>query len=165
MNTASLRAGDEPGNGRDESAEERLDRKWGDILQELRVMQTGAQLTAGFLLTLPFQPSFDDLDSFQRGLYLVLVLLAALTTALVMTPVAVHRRLSGEHVKERLVITAHWAMWGVLGCISLLLVGMPVLIFDVVVDRATSLTVGGGLSLLLVALIVVLPLTLTRDKG
>jgi hypothetical protein len=164
MNTASLRAGDEPVNGRDESAEERLDRKWGDILQELRVMQTGAQLTAGFLLTLPFQPSFDDLDSFQRGLYLVLVLLAALTTALVMTPVAVHRRLSGEHVKERLVITAHWAMWGVLGCISLLLVGMPVLIFDVVVDRATSLTVGGGLGLLLVALIVVLPFTLTRDK-
>ncbi|HEV7876001.1 MAG TPA: DUF6328 family protein [Nocardioides sp.] len=164
MNTASLRAGDEPVNGRDESAEERLDRKWGDILQELRVMQTGAQLTAGFLLTLPFQPSFDDLDSFQRRLYLALVLLAALTTALVMTPVAVHRRLSGEHVKERLVITAHWAMWGVLACISLLLVGMPVLIFDVVVDRATSLTVGGGLGLLLVALIVVLPFTLTRDK-
>jgi hypothetical protein len=153
MNTASLRAGDEPVNGRDESAEERLDRKWGDILQELRVMQTGAQLTAGFLLTLPFQPSFD-----------VLVLLAALTTALVMTPVAVHRRLSGEHVKERLVITAHWAMWGVLGCISLLLVGMPMLIFDVVVDRAWALTVGGGLGLLLVALIVVLPFTLTRDK-
>ncbi|MET0953569.1 MAG: DUF6328 family protein, partial [Aeromicrobium sp.] len=74
MNTPSLSAGDEPGNGRNESAEERLDRKWGDILQELRVMQTGAQLTAGFLLTLPFQPSFDDLDSFQRGLYLVLVL-------------------------------------------------------------------------------------------
>ena len=30
-------------------------------------MQTGAQLTAGFLLTLPFQPSFADLDSFQPG--------------------------------------------------------------------------------------------------
>jgi hypothetical protein len=95
-------------------------------------MQTGAQLTAGFLLTLPFQPTFADLDSFQTGLYLALVLLAALTTALVMTPVAVHRRLSGEHVKERLVITAHWAMMGVLTCISLLLVGMPLLIFDVV---------------------------------
>ena len=86
-------------------------------------MQTGAQLTAGFLLTLPFQPSFADLDSFQTGLYLALVLLAALTTALVMTPVAVHRRLSGEHVKERLVATAHWSMMGVLTCISLLLVG------------------------------------------
>jgi SNF family Na+-dependent transporter len=164
MNAAGLKAGNEPEHGRNESHEERLDRKWGDILQELRVMQTGAQLTAGFLLTLPFQPSFDDLDSFQRWLYLALVLLAALTTALVMTPVAVHRRLSGQHVKERLVMTAHWTMWGVLTCISLLLVGMPVLIFDVVVDRSTALLVGGALGLLLVILLVVLPHTLIRDK-
>jgi hypothetical protein len=164
MNAAGLKAGNEPEHGRNESHEERLDRKWGDILQELRVMQTGAQLTAGFLLTLPFQPSFDDLDSFQRWLYLALVLLAALTTALVMTPVAVHRRLSGQHVKERLVMTAHWTMWGVLTCISLLLVGMPVLIFDVVVDRSTALLVGGALGLLLVILLAVLPHTLIRDK-
>jgi Family of unknown function (DUF6328) len=164
MNVANLKAGDEQDRGRDETPEEREDRKWGDILQELRVMQTGAQLTAGFLLTLPFQPSFADLDSFQTGLYLALVLLAALTTALVMTPVAVHRRLSGEHVKERLVITAHWAMMGVLTCISLLLVGMPVLIFDVVVDRSTALSVGAGLGVLLAVLIVLLPFLLTRDK-
>jgi hypothetical protein len=52
----------------------------------------------------------------------------------------------------------------VLACISLLLVGMPVLIFDVVVDRSTSLLVGGALGLLLVALLVVLPHTLIRDK-
>jgi len=164
MNAASLKAGDEQERGRDETPEERQDRKWGDILQELRVMQTGAQLTAGFLLTLPFQPSFADLDSFQVRLYLALVLLAALTTALVMTPVAVHRRLSGEHVKERLVLTAHWSLWGVLTCISLLLVGMPVLIYDVVVGRSTSLLVGGVLGVVLVVLIVVLPRLLTRDR-
>jgi len=55
-------------------------------------------------------------------------------------------------------------MWGVLACISLLLVGMPVLIYDVVVDRSSSLLVGGGLGLLLVALLVVLPRLLTRDR-
>ena len=65
-------------DGRNETDEERLDRKWNDLLQELRVMQTGAQLTAGFLLTLPFQSSFQDLDDFSRRLYLGLVLLAAL---------------------------------------------------------------------------------------
>ena len=164
MNVGSLKAGEKSEDGRDESPEERLDRKWGDILQELRVMQTGAQLTAGFLLTLPFQPSFAGLDSFQTGLYLALVLLAALTTALVMTPVAVHRRLSGQHVKERLVVTAHWAMIGVLTCISLLLVGMPVLIFDVVLGRSTALTVGAGLGVILVVLVLLLPFLLTRDK-
>jgi fumarate reductase subunit C len=151
-------------SGRDESDEERLDRKWEDLLQELRVMQTGAQLTAGFLLTLPFQQSFAKLTSFQNDLYLVLVVLAALVTALVMTPVAVHRRLSGEHVKERLVVTAHWLVHGVLACIALLITGMAVLIFDVVTDRSLSLTVGAALAALLVGLLVVLPFLLTRDK-
>ena len=40
-------------------------------------MQTGVQLLAGFLLTLPFQSAFGDLDSFQRGLFLALVVVAA----------------------------------------------------------------------------------------
>ena len=44
-----------PDKERDETEAEREDRKWEDMLQELRVIQTGAQLTAGFLLTLPFQ--------------------------------------------------------------------------------------------------------------
>ena len=106
---------------RNETETERLDRKWNDLLQELRVMQTGAQLTAGFLLTLPFQQNFSKLDGFQRDLYLVLVLLAALTTAVVVAPVAVHRRVAGLHVKERLVVTAHRLVgpaWPASGCSS-----------------------------------------------
>ena len=38
-----------------ESPLEKLDRNWGDILQELRVTQTGNQILFGFLLILPFQ--------------------------------------------------------------------------------------------------------------
>lgn len=151
------------GTGRDETEDERLDRKWGDLLQELRVMQTGAQLTAGFLLTLPFQSSFGDLDRFQIGVYLALVLLAALTTALVMSPIAVHRRLSGQHVKERLVVTAHRLVLGVLTTISLLVVGMTVFIFDVVVGRTSALLFGGGVAAVVVLLVVLLPFRLVED--
>ncbi len=147
----------------DESIEEQLDRKWEDLLQELRVMQTGAQLTAGFLLTLPFQSSFADLDAFATGLYLALVLLAALTTALVMGPVAIHRRLSGEEVKERLVNSAHKLVYAVLTCISFLVTGMVMLIFDVVVDRGWAIAVAAGVAAVLVCLLVVYPrLLLTR---
>jgi hypothetical protein len=145
------------GDDRDESAGERLDRKWNDQLQELRVMQTGAQLTSGFLLTLPFQSGFGDLESFQRGIYLALVFLAATTLLLVMTPVAVHRRISGQDVKERLVHTAHWALVGVLLCVSSLVVGMTTLIVDVVVGRAAGLSVGAVFALAAVVLLVVVP--------
>jgi hypothetical protein len=150
----------EPDSGRDETEEERNDRKWNDLLQELRVMQTGAQLTAGFLLTLPFQQSFSDLDRFSTGLYLVLVLLAALTTALVMGPVAIHRRLSGAYVKERLVASAHRLVYGVLTCIALLVTGMVMLIFDVVVDRTWAVVAAAGVAAVLAGLLVVLPRSL-----
>lgn len=144
-------------DGRDESEEERADRKWEDLLQELRVMQTGAQLIAGFLLTLPFQSTFDDLDGFQTGLYLVLVLVATVTTALVMGPVAIHRRLSGRHVKAHLVAVAHRFIWGVLACIAVLVTGIVMFIFDVVVGRGAALAASAAMAVLLVGLLVALP--------
>lgn len=146
-----------PKSGRRETEEERLDRKWEDLLQELRVMQTGAQLLAGFLLTLPFQDKFDTLDGFQTGLYLALVLLATLTTALVMGPVAIHRRLSGRHVKERLVASAHVLVWGVLTAIALLVTGIVMFIFDMVIDLTWASVAAAAMALVLVTLLVLLP--------
>lgn len=143
--------------GRDETEEERLDRKWNDLLQELRVMQTGVQLTAGFLLTLPFQQAFADLDRFQKGLYLALVLTAAITTAMVMGPVAIHRYLSGQRVKERVVASAHRLVFGVLACIALLVTGMVMLIWDVVVDRTWAGVAAACVAAVLVVLLVALP--------
>ncbi|HET9422411.1 MAG TPA: DUF6328 family protein [Nocardioides sp.] len=155
---------DDNGSGRDETSQERADRKWGDLLQELRVMQTGVQLLAGFLLTLPFQQKFEDLDEFQRDFYLVLVVVAGVTTALVLTPVAAHRTLSGRQVKERLVRTAGILASIALGAVSLLVVGITTFIFDVVVDRTWAVVVGAAMAVVLVALLVLLPRRLiTKD--
>lgn len=156
--------GQHPEDGRRETKEERLDRLWDELLQELRVMQTGVQLLAGFLLTLPFQDPFAGLEDAQRRLYLALVLIASLTTAMVMTPIAVHRRLSGRHVKERLVRVAHATVGGVLTGITLLITGMVVFIFDVVVNRTLALSMGGAVALVLVALLVVLPNALVGPR-
>lgn len=144
-------------DGRNETPEERLDRLWDDLLQELRVMQTGAQLTAGFLLTLPFQQRFAGLDHAQRGLFLGLVVLALLTTALIMTAIAVHQRLSGRHIKERVVATGRRLMSGILTTLSLLIIGISVLMFDLVVDRWVALTVGVLFGVVLAGLLLVLP--------
>ena len=144
-------------DGRNETPEERLDRLWGDLLQELRVMQTGAQLTAGFLLTLPFQQRFSSLESAQRGLYLALVVLALLTTALIMTAIRVHQRLSGRHIKERVVHSGRKLLGGVLTTLSLLIVGISVLLFDMVVDWGIAVTVGAVFGILLALLLLALP--------
>ena len=49
----SRRPGD-PTGLRHETAAEKLDRNWNDLLQELRVMQTGTQIVTAFLIVLPF---------------------------------------------------------------------------------------------------------------
>jgi membrane-associated HD superfamily phosphohydrolase len=154
-----------PGDGRDETETERADRKWNDMLQELRVIQTGVQLTAGFLLTLPFQERFEDLSALQRNVYLGLVVLAAVVTALVLSPVAIHRRLSGRQVKDRLVRASHVIMRTVLLLMALLVAGIVTFIFDVVVDGTSALVAGAALGVLLVSLLVVLPRWLIERPG
>lgn len=149
--------------GRDETDQERLDRQWEEQLQELRVMQTGVQLLAGFLLTLPFQTAFGDLDSFQRGLFLALVVIAAVTTLSIVMVISVHRRLSGLHVKERVVAAGQAGLLAAIVGVALLVTGMAVLIFDVVVNRPTALSVGGAVALLAVVLLAVVPQVLSRD--
>jgi hypothetical protein len=76
----------DPADGRNETLNERMDRNWNEILQELRVTQTGTQIFTGFLLTIAFQARFSELTTFQVRVYLILVIAAVLTTALGLAP-------------------------------------------------------------------------------
>ena len=80
-------------DGRSETPSERADRNWDDVLQELRVLQTGTQILTGFLLAVAFQPAFGDLTDPQRAFYLGLLVLAALSAIIALAPVAMHRSL------------------------------------------------------------------------
>lgn len=148
--------------GRHETPEERADRNWNELLQELRVTQTGVQLLTGFLLTLPFQPRFDELDDVQVGMYLTLVLLAALTTVLVIAPVSLHRLLFGRRLKVTTVRTGHAIALAGLATLSLVVVGTVLLIFDVVVGRTTAITVAAGVLGLVILGWLVAPLLFGR---
>lgn len=162
---ASLRRMEPPlsEHGRRETEQERLDRKWTDVLQELRVMQTGVQLLAGFLLTLPFQPVFADLDVVQETLYLSLVVVAGATTLTMVTPVVIHRRLTGQHVKERVVAAGQVALRVAVAGVGLLVVGLMAFIFDVVAGRPAGLTVAGVGAVLAAVLLASVPRVLARD--
>lgn len=148
--------------GRNETREEQLDRNWAELLQELRVLQTGVQILAGFLLTLPFQERFEDLDSFQVNLYLANVVIAALTTAFILQPVSVHRRLFRKRLKETLVSSADTITKIALGGIALLSAGTAALVFDVTAGRSAGLTAGGVLMAVMLVLLVYVPLHLNR---
>lgn len=151
-------------DGRDESLNVRMDRNWNDILQELRVTQTGTQILTGFLLAVAFQPKFEELDRFQTTVYLVLVIFAVLTTATALAPVALHRGLFRRQVKEQIVVVGHRMLIMALIGVGLVLTGTALLIFDFVVGRAAGL-IAGALMLVIVAVLAVLPRLLHKRAG
>ncbi|GGJ39474.1 DUF6328 family protein [Paenarthrobacter histidinolovorans] len=152
-----------PRIGRNESTEERMDRNWMELIQELRVLQTGVQILGGFLLTLPFQSRFGELDDWQRGLYLFNVMVAALTTVLIVIPVSVHRRLFRRGLKATLVSSADAVTKWALGGVALLIVGSATLVFDFTAGRTAGIVAGGFIVLTLLLLVVGMPLRLYRQ--
>ena len=152
----------EPERGRQETPDQRADRNWNDLLQELRVSQTGVQLLAAFLVSLPFQSRFTELTDFQQRWYLGLLGLAFLTVGVTLTPVAIHRRLFQAGVKPRLVHAAHLLTELALGLIALLLSGIAFLVVDVVLERTAAVAAGATSLLVLLVLLVVVPRAVAR---
>jgi hypothetical protein len=93
----------EAGDSRDETVAQRDDRNTAELIQELRVVGLGVQVLFGFLLSLPFTIRFTRLTAGQRDLYLACVVLAAVATVLLIAPVAYHRLVFRQGMKERLV--------------------------------------------------------------
>ncbi|BDZ64421.1 DUF6328 family protein [Agromyces mangrovi Wang et al. 2018] len=136
---------------RDETRTERLDRNWGDILQEVRVSLTGTQLIGGFLLAVAFQQRFTEMDAAQLALYLVLVALSGLATVLGLGVVAVHRAYFGKRVKDHVVRIGNRYLVAHLVVVALLVLGVTTLLFDWTLGRvagAVALVAGAiGLAL------------------
>ncbi|MFF4272207.1 DUF6328 family protein [Streptomyces sp. NPDC001536] len=92
--------------GRDETEDERADRMWAELMQEIRVAQMGVQILFGFLLTVVFTPKYADLGDTEQAIYIVTVVLGATATGALIGPVSLHRLVSGRRIKPRAV---QWA--------------------------------------------------------
>ncbi|GEK80664.1 DUF6328 family protein [Agrococcus baldri] len=138
--------------GRDETPEERADRNFADILQELRVVLTGTQLISGFLLAVAFQSGFRDLDADEVVHYLVLVAVAGLATLLGMTPVVVHRLHFAKRMKPDVVQLGNRFLIATLVVVSALVVGVTSFIFEVVVARTAGVWAGAATAAVVVLL-------------
>jgi hypothetical protein len=156
--------GDNADDGRHESETERLDRNWDELLQELRVLQTGTQILTGFLLTVAFSSRFEDLNEFQIDVYLVLVVLASLTTALGLAPVSLHRWLFRRHAKAAIVRIGHGFLQATLVGIALTISGVSLLIFDVVWTRTAGIVAAAVLLVAILLAWVVIPAAAGRRR-
>jgi hypothetical protein len=143
---------------RDETPDERFDRNWSELLQELRVAQTGVQILFAFLLTLPFSARFDKITTDQRATYIVTLLLTTLSSLCLIAPVSHHRILFRRGRKKELVDSSSslaglglWFLW-------LSILGAVFLIFEVVVATSWAIAVGAALAVAFITIWYILPM-------
>lgn len=148
-----------------ESEQERLNRNMNELLQELRVSQTGVQILFAFLLALPFAQRFKEVTTFQRDVYFVTLLLSGVSAAFFIAPVSAHRLTFRRREKARLITNSNWMAIVGLGCLAVSIVGVILLISDFLFSAVTAAVFTGLIALLFLGLWYALPLSwLVRQR-
>jgi hypothetical protein len=122
---------DDDASGRNETPLERCDRNFVELLQEVRVVQTGVQVLFAFLLTIPFSARFDEVTHFQTVVYFMTLLVTAAAAVLLIAPTSWHRILFRRGDKQHLVQIANGFALAGLGCVAVSMVGVVLLVSDV----------------------------------
>ncbi|WP_370617883.1 DUF6328 family protein [Mumia qirimensis] len=153
------------GRVKGETRDERLTRNWNELLQELRVAQTGVQILTAFLLTVPFTERFEDLSDGQELVYLAVLSGSVAATALLVAPVAMHRALFRQGQRPWLVRAAHRCASVGLAALAITVSGVLWLVFDVVIGPTWAWWAFAASALLFGSLWIALPLLNHRARS
>ena len=149
-------------SGREETEDERLDRNLIELLAEMRVAITGVQVLFAFLLIVPFNSGFADLNDLQRYLYLTSLLGAGAATVALVAPIAQHRVTFRLQDKHYIVRSANrFALVGLV-CLAVAMTAAVSLVASLVFGTTTGLIVAGGTTLAFVGAWGILPLRRRR---
>ena len=120
---------------RDETRKERIDRELIELLNELRVALPGVQTLFAFLLIVPFSNRWSETTEFQRDIYVVAILAAAISALLLIAPSAQHRILFREGDKEHLLKIGNRCALAGLAALAVAMTTVLYLIVEVVLER------------------------------
>jgi len=151
-----------PAEGRNETHLERCDRNLVELLQEVRVVQTGVQVLFAFLLMAPLTPGFADLGALQRLEYFVTLALAGGAAVLLIAPTAYHRVLFRLGDKDYLVTVANRLTIAGLTAVALSMVGAFVFVTDILFGQTAALVAGVATGTTMLVLWGALPLARRR---
>jgi hypothetical protein len=116
------------GETRHETQLERLDRNLDELTGELRVVVTGVQVLFAFLLVVPFDTGFAHVGDFERTVYFVTLVLAALAAVCTIAPSAEHRFLFRHDDKRHIVFNSNRVVIVGLACLALAMCGCLLLV-------------------------------------
>jgi hypothetical protein len=127
---------------RNETELERRDRNLVELLQEVRVVQTGVQVLFGFLLTAPLTTHFAQLGAVRHVEYFVTLVFTGLAAVLLIAPTAFHRVLFRCGDKEYLVTTANRLTLAGLAAVAVSMTGAMAFVSDVLFGRWCAVITG-----------------------
>lgn len=142
---------------RAEAPLERADRNFAELLQGLRVAQTGGQILFGFMLSLPFTANFGQIDAFQLSVYLCTLFGSALTIMLLAAPAAAHRLMFQRGRKRELVHLGHRFASSGLAVLAVTMTAGFLLVVDVAVGRGVAVLGTSLMALTFAALWLLIP--------
>jgi len=149
---------------RSETETEQADRRYNELLQELRVAQTGVQFLFAFLLTLAFTQRFVHITEFQKWLYIETLLVSSIAAALLIGPVPMHRILYRRGLKPSLVRAADLMVRAGLVALLVAINSAVLLVVDVVLGGWLPFLLAGLTTAWFVLVWYVVPLT-TRERN
>jgi hypothetical protein len=113
---------------RHETPLERLDRNLEELTSELRVVVTGVQVLFAFLLIVPFNTGFAHVGEFERTVYFVTLIFAALAAVCTIAPSAAHRFLFRHDDKQHIVFSSNRVVIAGLAFLAIAMCGCLLLV-------------------------------------
>jgi O-antigen/teichoic acid export membrane protein len=129
-----------------------VNRNFGELLQEVRVAQTGVQILFAFLLTVPFSNRWPRVTALQEIVYTLTVLACAVAVALLVAPVSLHRQVFRQGRKQDVVRWADNLARAGLRALLLAVIGSVFLVLDAVRGVALAAPLTAVVALLYVLL-------------
>ena len=136
-----------------------------ELLQEVRVAQTGTQILFAFLLGVPFTQRFAYVTSFQRSVYFGTLLAAAVASAFLIAPSAYHRILFRQKEKQFVIEASNVLIIVGLAFVALAMSGVILLITDLLYSETTTAIVTAAIVLVFVVLWYVVPIARRIREG
>jgi hypothetical protein len=141
------------------------DRQMIELLNELRVALPGVQVLFAFLLTVPFSNGWQRVDSFQRNVYFVTLLLTALSTACLIAPSAAHRIRFHKHDRAWIIESANKMAISGLVFLAAAIAGAIMLVTDRLFEGVRVYIFTGAIAVVLAGLWFVRPLVRRDSSG
>jgi hypothetical protein len=148
----------------DESPKQRHDRELIELLNELRVAMPGVQVLFGFLLAVPFARGWPKVTRYERDVFFVAFMAAAVSSVLLMATSSIHRIGWRVSDKGRIVLVGTWLTIAGLLALAIAVTSTVLLVADYIFGRGAGIAASATVAALIAATWYVLAFVLREER-